>query len=115
MPEPARRIEIFTGAGRRRNWSGEEKAAIVAESHAESETVCAVARRHGPTAQQLYTWRRRFEAFEARAQWKHRCSFRRSQTWAVKGFTGQRLSVAAPIELESDGVIVRSWPQSSAQ
>ena len=28
---PARRIEIFTGAGRRRAWSAEEKAAIVAE------------------------------------------------------------------------------------
>jgi hypothetical protein len=28
---PARRIEVFTGAGRRRRWSAEEKAAIVAE------------------------------------------------------------------------------------
>lgn len=26
---PARRIEVFTGAGRRRHWSAEEKAAIV--------------------------------------------------------------------------------------
>jgi len=33
MPEPARRIEVFTGAGRRRNWSSEEKAEIVAESY----------------------------------------------------------------------------------
>jgi transposase len=47
MPEPIRRIEVFTGAGRRRSWSGEEKAAIIAESHREGETVCAVARRHG--------------------------------------------------------------------
>ena len=29
---PARRVEIFTGAGRRRSWSAREKAAIVAES-----------------------------------------------------------------------------------
>ncbi len=58
MPEPVRRIEVFTGAGRRRNWSAEEKASIVAESYVEGETVSSVARRHGLTAQQLFTWRR---------------------------------------------------------
>ena len=58
MPEPVRRIEVFTGAGRRRTWSASEKAAIVAESYGADETVCAVARRHGLTPQQLFTWRR---------------------------------------------------------
>jgi len=60
MPEaePVRRIEVFTGAGRRRTWSAAEKAAIVAESYDTSETVCGVARRHGLTPQQLFTWRR---------------------------------------------------------
>jgi transposase len=58
MPEPVRRVEIFTGAGRRRTWSPEEKAAIVAESYGEGASVCAVARRHGLTPQQLFTWRR---------------------------------------------------------
>src|SRR5438270_13856790 len=58
MPEPIRRMELFTGAGRRRSWSGTEKAAIVAESYGAGETVCAVARRHGLTPQQLFTWRR---------------------------------------------------------
>jgi transposase len=56
--EPVRRLEIFTGAGRRREWPPEEKAGIVAESYAADETVCAVARRHGLTPQQLFTWRR---------------------------------------------------------
>ena len=58
--EPARvqRFEVFTGAGRRRAWSPEEKAAIVAESLQEGETVCGVARRHGLTPQQLFSWRR---------------------------------------------------------
>jgi transposase len=32
ISEPARRLEIFTGAGRRRTWSAVQKAAIVAES-----------------------------------------------------------------------------------
>ncbi len=58
MPEPVRRIEVFTGAGRRRNWSAEEKASIIAESYVEGETESSVARRHGLTAQQLFTWRR---------------------------------------------------------
>jgi transposase len=55
---PVRRLEVFTGAGRRRNWPAEQKARIVAESHASGETVCAVARRHGLTPQQLFGWRR---------------------------------------------------------
>jgi transposase len=58
MPEPARRIEVFTGAGRRRSWSVAEKAAIIAESYGAGDTVCAVARRHGLTPQQLFAWRR---------------------------------------------------------
>lgn len=58
VSEPARRIELFTGQGRRRTWSGEDKAAIVAESYEAFESVCAVARRHGLTPQQLFAWRR---------------------------------------------------------
>ena len=53
--EPVRRLEIFTGAGRRREWPPEEKARIVAESYEAGETVCAVARRYGLTSQQLET------------------------------------------------------------
>jgi transposase len=56
--EPARRIEVFTGSGRRRSWSVQEKARIVAESYVEGDTVCGVARRHGLTPQQLFSWRR---------------------------------------------------------
>jgi transposase len=36
----ARRIEVFTGAGRRREWSPEQKAAILAESYAGTSSVC---------------------------------------------------------------------------
>jgi transposase len=57
-PERARRMEVFTGAGRRRNWPADERAAIVAESYAPGRTVCGVARRHGLTPAQLFTWRR---------------------------------------------------------
>lgn len=58
VSEPRRRLEIFTGAGRRRTWSAEAKARIVAESQAADASVCAIARRHGLTPQQLFTWRR---------------------------------------------------------
>jgi len=56
--EPVRRIEVFTGAGRRRGWSAEEKARIIAESYDGGETVSAVARRYALTPQQLFAWRR---------------------------------------------------------
>jgi len=57
LPEPlARRIEVFTGAGRRRRWSPEAKARIVAESH--STSVGDVADRYGLSKTQLFTWRR---------------------------------------------------------
>jgi transposase len=55
---PAQRLEVFTGAGRRRSWTSEKKASIVAESFVEGATACQVARRHGLTPQQLFTWRR---------------------------------------------------------
>jgi transposase len=58
ITEPVRRIEVFTGTGRRRTWSAEDKAQIVADSLTSGESVCAVARRHGLSPQQLFGWRR---------------------------------------------------------
>jgi transposase len=42
--------------GRRRRWTDEEKAWIVAESLDPTITVSAVARRYGLHASQLFTW-----------------------------------------------------------
>ena len=61
-PGPVRRLEIFTGSGRRRRWPASVKAQIVAESCAGTETVSAVARRHGLSVSQLFTWRRQARA-----------------------------------------------------
>ncbi len=58
-PVRLRRIEMITGAERRRKWSAEEKAEIVAESLAEGTVVSEVARRHGLSPQQLFGWRAR--------------------------------------------------------
>src|SRR5258708_36573119 len=66
ITEPVRRLEVFTGAGRRRKWSGEDKARIVAEIVASGDSVCAVARRHGLSPQQLFGWRRQLRESAAR-------------------------------------------------
>ncbi len=58
-PARLRRIEVITGAERRRKWSADEKAGIVAESLAEGAVVSDVARRHGLSPQQLFGWRAR--------------------------------------------------------
>ncbi len=52
-----RRLEGSTGGGRRRRWTAEEKAWIVAESLAPATTVATVARRYGLHASQLFVWR----------------------------------------------------------
>jgi transposase len=57
-PSAARRIEVFTGTGRRRRWSSDEKARILEETLAAGAVVSEVARRHGITSQQLFGWRR---------------------------------------------------------
>ena len=54
----AQRFEVFTGAGRRRDWPREVKAAIVAECGAGREGVSSVARRHGLDPSQVYAWRK---------------------------------------------------------
>src|SRR3712207_3387404 len=56
-----RRFEVITGVGRRRRWTDEEKARIVAESLDPATTISAVARRYGLHASQLFTWRQQLQ------------------------------------------------------
>ena len=53
-------VEVITGARRRRDWSDEEKLAIIAESFTTTTSISAVARRHGINKNQLFQWRRQF-------------------------------------------------------
>jgi transposase len=53
-----RRIELLTGPDRRRHWSAEEKAKIVAETLSPGARVADVARRWQLCSQQIFTWRR---------------------------------------------------------
>ena len=61
-----RRLEVITGVGRRRRWTDEEQAWIVAESLDPATTVSAVARRYGLHASQLFVWRQQLAASTAR-------------------------------------------------
>ena len=65
ITEPVRRLEVFTGSGRRRTWSDEDKARIVAEIVTSGDSVSGVARRHGLSPQQLFGWRRQVRESEA--------------------------------------------------
>jgi transposase len=53
-----RRVEVLTGPGRRRRWSEEAKARIVAETLAPGAVIAEVARRWQVCSQQVFTWRR---------------------------------------------------------
>lgn len=55
---PVRRLEVFTGAGRRRTWTADAKAQIVAQTWEAGESVCSVARRYGLAPTQVFAWRR---------------------------------------------------------
>ena len=63
---PIRRIEVITGVERRRQWSDEEKRAIIAESSQDGVVISDVARRHGLRPQQLFNWRNEFRKREGK-------------------------------------------------
>ena len=63
-----RRLEVITGVGRRRRWTDEEKARIVAESLDPAMTASAVARRYGLHASQLFVWRQQLQRRASRAE-----------------------------------------------
>jgi transposase len=53
-----RRVEVLTGPGRRRSWSDDEKARIVAETAEPGAKVTEVAHRWQVSLQQVFDWRR---------------------------------------------------------
>jgi len=53
-----RRFEVINGAQGRRRWSADDRARILEETLIPGAVVSAVARRHGLTPQQVFTWRR---------------------------------------------------------
>ena len=58
MSARTQRIEVITRGERRRRWSVEQKREIAMESLQPGMSPLLVARRHGISSGQLYTWRR---------------------------------------------------------
>jgi transposase len=85
-----RRVELLTGPGRRRRWSAEDKARVIAETLAPGVRVSDVARRWQLHPQQVFGWRH-----EAR---KDTAAQRR----AISGGTGPSF---VPIVTESEAGI----------
>lgn len=98
--EAVRRLEIFTGAGRRRSWNAEQKAQVVAESVAGGASISAVARRHGLTPQQLFAWRRQARGGNVASS-------------SAMGFASVVVTRAA-IEIEFGGAVIRVSAGSDA-
>lgn len=57
-----RRIEVLTGPVRRRRWSADDKARVVAETLRPGAVVSEVARRWQVSPQQVFDWRRQARA-----------------------------------------------------
>ena len=58
------RIEVLSRVERRRSWTTEQKREIVGESLGPELTPTEVARKHGISTGQLYTWRQRMVSFQ---------------------------------------------------
>lgn len=118
MSEVPRRFDIFTGAGRRRTFTAAEKAAIVEESYAGTDSVCGVARRYGLTPQQLFAWRRLARPQPSRAAERplfvpvvvspeRELPPKGGPSAGSRSRGRRRRTGAASIELEIGGVVVR--------
>ena len=117
----AQRFEVFTGAGKRRDWPPEVKASIVAECYSGREGVSAVARRHGLDPSQVYAWRRDFrdrleaEGVSLPSAETQRAAFVPAvidlgtppDPAPVRRARKRRRSKASAAELEIDGVAVK--------
>jgi transposase len=77
---------------RRRQWTPEEKAALMAEVEAEGGQVSVVAERHGISKSLLYNWR---------------------SAWRAAGLTA-RSSASAPAEFVQLGILAEASEQSPA-
>ena len=97
-----RRVEIQTGTPRRRRWSDDEKAAIVAESQSPGAQASEIALRYGLHRNQLYGWRREFGSSVAHTMAEGGTGELDFVPVAADGGSG-----AAAIEIEIGGAIVR--------
>jgi transposase len=110
-----RRVEVLTGPGRRRSWSDDEKARIVAETAESGAKVTEVARRWQVSPQQVFDWRRQARRALAEATAPVEPSF----VPVVSGPSAPTPEAAVPtarqapsIELKLAGAVLRIAPDT---
>lgn len=113
-----RRFEVINGTGGRRRWSADDRARILEETLQPGAKVSEVARRHGLTPQQVFTWRREARrALQALTEPAASLAFVPAVIEAPpaepppaaspRPRRSRRRGAAAGIELEIGGVVVR--------
>jgi transposase len=104
-----RRVEVLTGPGRRRRWSADEKARIVAETLVPGVRVSEVARRWQICSQQVFGWRRAMrQDMPSVPREPTTPSFVPIASEAFAAATVQRAASTAPeIEVKLAGAVVR--------
>ena len=115
-PKPAtvRRIEVITGGGGgRRQWSDEEKAQAIEASLAPGAVVSQVARRHGLTPQQLFTWRRELRRKAQADQEPRFVPAVLDEPTKAPALAEPAATASAPvIEVDINDAHVRIWPSA---
>ena len=105
-----RRIELISGTVRRRRWSDEERAQILAESFEPGANISAVARRHGVSGGLLHCWRKQARALAREGASSDAPTFV-PVTIADAGCAVRAETEALPttrmIEIETSGALVR--------
>jgi transposase len=109
-----RRIEVLTGPVRRRKWSDDDKARIVAETAEPGAVVTEVARRWQVSSQQVFGWRR-----------QARCAARAADALGVPAFVPivpeapspatEPARLAPPIEVKLAGAVLRIVPGTDVE
>ncbi len=111
-----RRLEVISGTGRRRRFASDFKGRIVEETLVPGVVVSDVARRHGLTPQQVFTWRRQARQPPASSESQAPQFVPAVVETAVPSLvlrgrqrnrTGQASRSCGSIEVEIDGVTIR--------
>ncbi len=110
------RLEVISGTGRRRQFTEDFKARVVEETLVPGAVVSDVARQHGLTPQQVFTWRRQARQLLANAESKGPQFVPAIVETALppavlrgrqRKRTGQASRSCGSIEVEIDGMTIR--------
>jgi transposase len=102
------RVEVITGRLRRRRWTTEEKARLVAESFECDATISDVARRHGVARGLLTVWRRQMSSGDNSAAQRQSFAAVKIDGNTVSTLAGERRGSVGPDPVAAALPAVRS-------